>query len=109
MVLALDREFSSEEVPDNGLRSVTSNRAWPKVSKNDSPTGPVVIVHRRVLDRECLGRSFQDHNPDLAIVVVGSLDELRALPVQAEPSVILLVLGERKATDPATREELHEF
>jgi DNA-binding NarL/FixJ family response regulator len=71
--------------------------------------GPVVIVHRRALDRECLARSLQEHNPALGIVAVGSLMELRALPRQTEPSAVLLVLGERKATDVTTREELNEF
>jgi DNA-binding NarL/FixJ family response regulator len=78
-------------------------------TKGGLSIGPLVIVHKRALNRECLARSLYRHNPALGIVAVGSLEELRALPHQAEPSAVLLVLGERKATDATTREELKEF
>lgn len=109
MEVSLDREFSDEDSPDNGLRSVANGGAWSNAITSGSRAGPVIMIHRRALDRECLARSLQEHNPALAVTAVGSLDELRASRDRAEPSAILLVLGERKASDPVTREQLDEL
>jgi DNA-binding NarL/FixJ family response regulator len=70
--------------------------------------GPVVIVHRRALDRECLARGLQAYNPRLDILAVASLDELGAMPGEARPAVILLVLGDRKVSEPSTQAELRD-
>lgn len=109
MELSLGNEFATETVSKSGAQADVSSSSGLNVAKGGLPIGPVVIVHRRALDRECLARSLQEHTPALGIVVVGSLEEFRALPRQAEPSAILFVLGERRATDTTTREELNEL
>jgi DNA-binding NarL/FixJ family response regulator len=105
MGLSLDRQFSTEDA----LGHVTAISSAPSnVTTVRLGTEPVVIVHGRALDRECLVRNIQEHNPALAIAAVASLNELRELRGRTEPSAILLVLGERKVSDPTVRGELQE-
>jgi DNA-binding NarL/FixJ family response regulator len=64
--------------------------------------GPIVIVDRRALDRECLARSLREHNPRFEFRAVESIDELRGV----EPSALLLILGSRKVTEQSAKEEI---
>jgi len=109
MELSPSHAFSTEVALEHGAWVDAGSTSESNVAKDELRMGPVVIVHRRALDRECLVHSLHGHNPTLSIVAVGSLEELRVLPRKAEPSAVLLVLGERKATDATTRQELNEF
>jgi hypothetical protein len=40
----------------------------------------VVIVDKRILERECLARGLREHDSTLKISAVGSLDEFQKLP-----------------------------
>jgi DNA-binding NarL/FixJ family response regulator len=45
----------------------------------------------------------------LVILAVGSINEFEAMPGEAHPSVILLVLGDRTASDPLSQTELQDL
>ncbi|MDN5928516.1 MAG: response regulator transcription factor [Hyphomicrobiales bacterium] len=69
--------------------------------------GPIVIVDRRALDRECLARSLREHNPRFEFRTVESIDELRRQNgTRAAPSALLLILGSRKVTEQSAKEEI---
>jgi DNA-binding NarL/FixJ family response regulator len=78
------------------------------LSRPGAGAGPVVLVHRRALDRECLAGGLQAYNPKLDILAVASLDQLGDMPGEAQPAVILLVLGDRKVTEASTEAELQD-
>jgi DNA-binding NarL/FixJ family response regulator len=109
MGLSEHREFSTNGEPVNGLPLGVERIPQEHGIKSGSITGPVVIVHRRALGRECLARSLQEYNPALAILAVGSVEQVTTVSGQTRPSAILLILGDRKATDPTTRAELKDF
>jgi DNA-binding NarL/FixJ family response regulator len=69
----------------------------------------VVIIDKRALERECLARGLEEHNPTLSVTAVGSLDEFHSMPNEAEASVILVTLGARKVSDQSVRSELSRF
>lgn len=71
--------------------------------------GLVIIVDKRALERECLARGLVEHNPNFRVSTVGSLDEIRRIAGEAEPSAILVILGARKVTDESVRTELVHF
>jgi DNA-binding NarL/FixJ family response regulator len=69
--------------------------------------GPIVIVDKRALDRECLARSLREHNPKFEFRTVESIDELRRQNgSKAIPSALLLILGARKVTEQSAKEEI---
>ena len=69
--------------------------------------GPIVIVDKRALDRECLARSLREHNPKFEFRTVESIDELRRQNgTKATPSALLLILGARKVTEQSAKEEI---
>ncbi|WP_311029693.1 response regulator transcription factor [Mesorhizobium koreense] len=73
----------------------------------EAAIGPIVIVDRRALDRECLARSLREHNPTLEFRTVESIEELRRLDgAKAAPSALLLILGSRKVTEQSARDEI---
>ena len=73
----------------------------------ESTVGPIVIVDRRALDRECLARSLREHNPRLEFRTVESIEELRRHNgVAAAPSALLLILGSRKVTEQSAKDEI---
>jgi hypothetical protein len=109
MGLSEHREFSTNGEPVNGLPLGVERIPQEHGIKSGSITGPVVIVHRGALGRECLARSLQEYNPALAILAVGSVEQVTTVSGQTRPSAILLILGDRKATDPTTRAELKDF
>jgi DNA-binding NarL/FixJ family response regulator len=69
----------------------------------------VVVVDKRALERECLARGLVEHNRDLKITAVGSLDEFKNLPKEGHTSAILVVLGAQKVSDQGVRTELSHF
>ncbi len=69
----------------------------------------VIIVDKRALERECLAKGLVEHNPTLGIIAVGSLDELKGIPVDGEAAAILVVLGGRKLADVNVLSELSNF
>ena len=69
----------------------------------------VIIVDKRALERECLARGLLEHTPTFKITSVGSLDEFHRLPVDADGSVILVMLGARRLANPDVRNELTQF
>src|SRR5262245_53418765 len=72
--------------------------------------GSIVLVWRNALSRECLARRLETHNPALSILAFDSLHEAKAAATQQpELAAILLVIGQRSATDQTTRTELQEF
>jgi DNA-binding NarL/FixJ family response regulator len=74
---------------------------------SEQAAGPIVIVDRRALDRECLARSLREHNPRFEFLAVESIDEFRGqMDVDGEPSAILLILGSRKVTEQSAKEEI---
>jgi DNA-binding NarL/FixJ family response regulator len=74
----------------------------------DEPTvGPIIIVDRRALDRECLARSLREHNPKFEFRAVESIDELRRQDsIETDPSALLLILGGRKVTEQSAKDEI---
>jgi len=97
----------SIEVEQHGpaLRFGDAGRAeTEEIQRNDSL---VVIVDKRVLERECLASSLLAHDPVLHIIAVGSLEELHETP--AEASAILAILNGKSVTDPSVRAELQQF
>jgi DNA-binding NarL/FixJ family response regulator len=73
----------------------------------ESTIGPIVIVDRRALDRECLARSLREHNPRLEFRTVESIEELRRHNgVAVAPSALLLILGSRKVTEQTAKDEI---
>jgi DNA-binding NarL/FixJ family response regulator len=73
----------------------------------ESTIGPIVIVDRRALDRECLARSLREHNPRLEFRTVESIEELRRHNgVAVAPSALLLILGSRKVTEQTVKDEI---
>jgi DNA-binding NarL/FixJ family response regulator len=73
----------------------------------ESTVGPIVIVDRRALDRECLARSLREHNPRLEFRTVESIEELRRHNgVAVAPSALLLILGSRKVTEQTAKDEI---
>ncbi|RVD59174.1 response regulator transcription factor [Mesorhizobium sp. M2D.F.Ca.ET.185.01.1.1] len=67
----------------------------------------VVIVDKRILERECLASSLLSIDPVVQVRAVGSFLELQDL--QAEASAILAILNGKNITDPIVRSELQEF
>ncbi|TPN85040.1 response regulator transcription factor [Mesorhizobium sp. CU2] len=67
----------------------------------------VVIVDKRILERECFASSLRAVDPIVHVVTVGSFVELHDL--QADASAILTILNGRSITDPVVRSELQEF
>jgi DNA-binding NarL/FixJ family response regulator len=67
----------------------------------------VVIVDKRILERECLASSLLAHDPVVRVIAVGSFLELNDL--QAEASAILAILNGNNIADPTVRSELQEF
>jgi DNA-binding NarL/FixJ family response regulator len=73
----------------------------------ESTVGPIVIVDRRALDRECLAMSLREHNPRLEFRTVESIEELRRHNgIAAAPSALLLILGSRKPAEQSARDEI---
>jgi len=69
--------------------------------------GPIVIVDKRALDRECLARSLREHNPKFEFRTIESIDELRRQNgTRPAPSALLLILGSRKVTEQSAKEEI---
>jgi DNA-binding NarL/FixJ family response regulator len=89
-------------------RDIAHNGRGGHSARNGHGLGPVVIVHQRALDRECLAQGLRAHNPTLEITAVGSLDEARSFAAQSRPAAILLILGDRSATDQRVRTELQD-
>jgi len=77
------------------------------VVMDERTVGPIVIVDRRALDRECLARSLREHNPKFEFRAVESIDELRRQgDIEADPSALLLILGSRKVTEQSAKDEI---
>jgi DNA-binding NarL/FixJ family response regulator len=74
---------------------------------DEATVGPIIIVDRRALDRECLARSLREHNPKFEFRAVESIDELRRQDgIEADPSALLLILGGRKVTEQSAKDEI---
>jgi DNA-binding NarL/FixJ family response regulator len=85
----------------------TDDLDMDETSVEEAAIGPIVIVDKRALDRECLARSLREHNPKFEFQTVGSLDELRRQDgTRTTPSALLLILGSRKVTEQSAREEI---
>jgi DNA-binding NarL/FixJ family response regulator len=108
MRLSQNGDFLGGGARVNGFATDAIGLAGDRSVDHGPGSGQVVIVHRRAMDRECLVRGLQEHNPALAIVAVGSLDEVKT-PGQSDPAAILLVLSDRTAADPTVQAELHAF
>jgi DNA-binding NarL/FixJ family response regulator len=80
-----------------------------QVSGTDGDPGKVAVVHPRALNRECLVQTLQEFNPDISLCAVASLEELRNVRSEIPVSAILLVLGEKRTTDPAVMAELQDL
>lgn len=74
-----------------------------------SPENLVVIIDKRVLERECLARGLLEHDSTFKISAVGSLDEFQKMPVESKTSAIVVILSARKPTDESVRAELRQF
>jgi DNA-binding NarL/FixJ family response regulator len=92
----------------NGFATDAPGLAGERSVDHGPGNGQIVVVHRRAMDRECLARSLQEHNPALDIAAVGSLDEVKAMG-QPDPAAILLVLSDRAATESTAQAEMHAF
>ena len=69
----------------------------------------IVIVDKRVLERECLASGLVEHDSTFKISAVGSLDEFQKLPIESETAAILVILSAKMPTDEQVRTELAEF
>jgi DNA-binding NarL/FixJ family response regulator len=92
-----------------------SNR-WPngdaeaqRGARAYSNQSSVVIVDKRVLERESLACGVLEFNPALSVRAVGSLDELQSLRVEADIAAVLVVLAGRMLTDRTVRTELAQL
>ena len=67
--------------------------------------GPVVMIDKRMLERECLARGLRDHNSRLDIRTIGSRAEFRAHARELETpgappiSAVLVVMSGRSTAD----------
>ena len=70
----------------------------------------VVVVDKRALERECLARGLVEHNPDLKITAVGSLDEFQTTAEGVDVRPLSWSSWEpRKVSDQGVRAELLHF
>lgn len=82
-----------------GIAAPIGNVSGRHFSHHVGDSGPVMLIDHRVLDRDCLVRSFRAGNPDLDICGVGSLDEWFAISDGETPSAIVLNLHNRSVRD----------
>ena len=68
--------------------------------------GRIVVVSKRVLERECLIGSLLKYDPELSTAAVGSIEEFRQLPDRSDVRAMLLILGSNKIIGQGFREEL---
>jgi DNA-binding NarL/FixJ family response regulator len=104
-VFDTDDNFVDE---DPTTRSIIEFSKGKQTANENRAAGPVVLVHQRALDRECIARSLQAYDPTLEIAAVGHLNEAIALPGPSLPEAILWILGGRSATDQQVRTELQD-
>ena len=85
----------------------------PLVARTPLNQSVVVIVDKRVLQRESLACGVLEynstHNSTLSVSAVASLDELQSLRAETEVSTVLVVLAGRTLTDQTVRTELAQF
>ena len=103
------RSETSGVVNYNGLPKEIGDPRKPEPEPGHQAEGLVVIVDRRALERECLARGLLEHGPRLTVTAIGSLDEFRSIPNQADVSAVLVVLGAKRVTDQGVRAELLQF
>jgi len=69
--------------------------------------GCLLILDGRALDRECLASALEDHDLDMAVVAMGTIDEWRTKKDAHPPlTAILFNLGGRKVTDHSISDEI---
>lgn len=102
------------EAFETGAEAISGR--WPhgdaellRGGRSFSSQSPVVIVDKRVLEREGLACAVLEYNPTLSVMAVGSLDELQNLRVDAHIAAVLVVLAGRTLTDGTVRTELARF
>jgi CheY-like chemotaxis protein len=89
--------------PELGLNGIDNG----ETEQNQQGDNLVVIVDKRILERECLASSLLAHDPVVRVIAVGSFSELNDL--QDEASAILAILNGNNIADPTVRSELQEF
>jgi DNA-binding NarL/FixJ family response regulator len=99
-------ELKTDAVSDRWLNGGAEAQRGARAYSNQHP---VVIVDKRVLERESLACGVIEYNPTLSVLAVGSLDELQSLSVGGGIAAVLVVLAGRTLTDHKVRAELAQF
>jgi DNA-binding NarL/FixJ family response regulator len=87
--------------PTRGGSDPPSSAQEPDRSRQVDKSVSIVLIDRRPLTRQCLGRCLQDGSPDLRVVSVASpadlLDASRSL---SQPHIIIFSIGAASVKDP---------